>query len=551
MRFVVFAGSWLALLVLAQALPEGSPRAWADDRPNIVLILADDLGFSDLGCYGSEIRTPNLDRLAAGGMRFRQFYNAARCCPTRAALLTGRYPHAVGVGHMLGNLHPPGYTDGLAADAPSIAELLGSYGYRCYHLGKWHVGGFGKQPDRNFPLERGFHRAYGTAGGGNYFRPEPLYLDRQMLTPEPDHYFTDAISNYAVRFLDEHHDQFAEQPFLVHLCYTAPHFPLQARPADIAACRGRYDQGWDALRGARYRRQIELGLIDPRWALSTRHPLAQPWHEVPEAEQAAWADRMAVHAAMIEVMDQGIGRVLEALERHGASQRTLVLFLSDNGASAEALDSWPNPRRGHRPGAALGSADSHHCLEVAWANAANTPFREFKMWVQEGGISTPLVAYWPEGIAARGEITSQVGHVIDLVPTLCELAAPPGTELPRFDGRSLVPVLRGKLLGPDAPDTQQPGERNLAWEHEGNRAIRQGRWKLVAEFQGPWQLYDLEADRTETHDLAPEQPERVAQLTAAWQSWADRVGVVPWSELPGANYRPTAGYRKRSEPPAP
>ena len=542
------------LLTLLGVTLSSLPAASAP-RPNILLILADDLGFSDLGCYGSSIATPPLDRLAAGGLRFTQFYNAARCCPTRAALLTGLYPHQAGVGHMLGNLHPPSYTTGLGENTATIAELLRDAGYRTYHVGKWHVGGLGgggaKAPadTRNHPMNRGFDHAYGSGGGGNYFALTPLYLDRENLKPGEDFYATDAFTDHAVQFLEAHGREQKDQPFFLHLCYTAPHFPLHAKPADIAKYRGQFLHGWDIERERRFAKQKELGLFPRDAQLSPRAPEAKAWASLTDAERADWDLRMAVYAGMIECMDQGIGRVLDAVKKLGAESNTLVLFLSDNGASAEFMDSWPNPGRGHKPGSEVGSRDSHKCLEVGWANAGNTPFREHKMWDHEGGISTPLIVNWPAGLVGQasrlpaGAFVREPGHVIDLQPTFLELA---GAKYPAqfkdraltpLPGRSLLPALQGKPLG----------ERLLAWEHEGNRAVRVGDWKLVASFRGPWELYDLSRDRAELKNLAAQQPAKVQELTAAWQQWADKVGVVPWEQLPGANYQPGATYRKKGE----
>ncbi|MEW6303392.1 MAG: arylsulfatase [Verrucomicrobiota bacterium] len=521
-----------------------SMSAPAAQRPNILLILADDMGFSDLGCYGSEIATPNLDRLAADGLRFTQFYNAARCCPTRASLLTGLYPHQAGVGHMLGNLKPPAYTNGLNEQCATIAELLKDSGYRTYHVGKWHVGGVGAKSDsRNHPMKRGFDRAYGSGGGGNYFALQPLYLDLEYIKPGDNFYATDAFSEHAVKFVEDHGREHKDKPFFVHLCYTAPHFPLHAKPEDIAKYRGKYKDGWDALREQRHAKQQQLGIIDPKWKLSPRDREADAWKDVPAAEKDEWDLRMAVHAAMIDCMDQGIGRVLDAIKKIGAQQNTLVLFLSDNGASAEFLDSWPNPGRGHKPGSLTGTRESHRCIEIGWANAANTPFRENKMWTHEGGISTPLIAHWPAGIPAKGKLTHSVGHLIDLMPTCLEVA---GVKFPStFQNRALTP-LEGKSLGPIFKGgVGEP--RTLAWEHEGNRAIRQGDWKLVAPFRGDWELYNLATDRTEVNNLASAQPARVRELASLWQQWADRIGVVPWEQLPPSKYKPSAGYRKKSE----
>jgi arylsulfatase A-like enzyme len=519
----------------------------AAPRPNILVIVADDLGFSDLGCYGSEVATPNLDRLAADGLRFSHFYNCARCCPTRAALLTGLYPHQAGVGHMLGNWKPPHYSTGLQANCVTIAEALKPAGYRCYHVGKWHVGGVGRKAASevaNHPLDRGFDRAYGTGGGGNYFAPNPLYLDRKAVKPEGDYYLTDALSEYAVNFVGEYGRDHGGSPFFMHLCYTAPHFPLHARPEDIATYRGKHRDGWDKLRERRLARQKELGVMPKDAELSERHPDAVAWDTLPDKDKDEWDLRMAVYAAMIDRMDQGIGRVLAAVRAAGQEDNTLVVFFSDNGASAEALDSWPNPNRGHKPGSVVGTKESHRCLEVGWANAANTPLREHKMWVHEGGVSTPFIARWPAGISAtKGSFTPAVGHVIDLMPTCLEVAGATypkrarDTDLTPLEGRSLLPAFSGASM----PD------RTLAWEHEGNRAVRVGNWKLVAAYHKPWELFDLAADRSEMHNLAATQPERVKELGTEWQRWADRVGVLPWEQLPGASYKPSAGYRKTSE----
>ncbi len=565
----------LFLLVLI-SLAAWSLSAASAPRPNILLILADDLGYSDLGCYGSSIATPNLDRLAAGGLRFTQFYNAARCCPTRAALLTGLYPHQAGVGHMLGAWRPPSYTSGLGENTATIAELLRDSGYRTYHVGKWHVGGVGpnlsadKPAARNHPMNRGFDRAYGSGGGGNYFALTPLYLDREPTKPGDNFYATDAFTDHAVKFLEEHAREQKDKPFFLHLCYTAPHFPLHAKPADIAKYRGKFTHGWDVERERRFAKQKELGLFPRDAKLSPRDPMAKAWKSLPAAERDDWDLRMAVYAGMIDCLDQGVGRVLDTVKKLGVEQNTLVLFLSDNGASAEFMDTWPNPARGHKPGSDVGSRESHKCLEVGWANAGNTPFREHKMWDHEGGISTPLIVSWPAGQVGRavpsappnanggrasdggvrtprptssGVLCDEPGHVIDLLPTFLELAGAKYPEkfhdraLTPLPGKSLVPVLQGKSLG----------ERTLAWEHEGNRAVRVGDWKLVASFRSAWELYDLSRDRSESNNLAAKQPAKVKELTAAWQIWADQVGVVPWEQLPGASYQPSATYRKKGE----
>ena len=540
--------SLICAIALSADIPLAVSQASAQStRPNVVLILADDLGFSDLGCYGSSVETPNLDRLATGGLRFTQFYNAARCCPTRAALLTGLYPHQAGIGHMTQEWTKYGaaYSPGLNEQSATFAELMREAGYRNYISGKWHVGGRANGQERNYPTNRGFDHWYGTFGGGDYFAPENLFLDDKRIKPEGDYYFTDAVTDYAIRFLEEHDRDHKGKPFLLHLAYTAPHFPLQARTAEIAKYRGKFKDGWDAERERRMARLKRLGIIDAKSKLSARDPVARPFAETENKDE--WDLRMAVHAAMIDRMDQGVGRVLETIKRMGAEQNTLVLFLSDNGASAEFLDSWPDPRRGHKPGTPTGAPESHRTLEIGWANAANTPFRENKMWIHEGGIATPLIAYWPAGIKAKNKLSREVGHVIDLSPTLLELA---GVEYPKtFRGRALTP-LAGRSLAP-VFQGKRLGERTLAWEHEGNRGIRVGHWKLVAVFKGEWELYNLAADRTETNNLAAKAPGKLQELAAQWSQWAERVGVVPWEKLPGANYKPAKGYRRKSEPVAP
>jgi arylsulfatase A-like enzyme len=536
------SGAVMALAVLTGTSP--IKERPVHSQPNIVMIVADDLGFSDLGCYGSEVNTPELDRLAANGLRFRQFYNCARCCPSRASILTGLYPHEAGVGHMLEDWHPPGYTHGLNEECATIGELLRAGGYRTYHVGKWHVGGVGQKDPRNHPVNRGFDHAHGTGGGGNYFNLHPLYDDLKPVQPGPGFYATDAFADWGIEMIRRHQRESAGRPFFLHLCFTAPHFPLQAHPPDIARHRGQYKIGWDELRKHRFERQKALGLVDPHWNLSPRDPIARAWDDTPEIDRDEWDLRMSVYAGMIGCLDRNIARVLEELRQAGLIENTVVIFFSDNGASAEALDSYPDPTRGHKPGSITGSAESHRCLEVAWANAANTPFREHKMWVHEGGISTPLIIAWPGRIKNPGSWTSQVGHVTDLMPTCLELAhaeypkAFQGRKLKPLEGKSLLPVLEGGTLGP----------RTLAWEHEGNRAIREGDLKLVAQFRQPWQLYDLKADRTETHNLAAERPDDVRRLKERWQKWADRVGVVDNETLPDAKYRPTRQYRKKSEP---
>ncbi len=541
------------MALLAAVLPAlVSAPAAAAARPSFVVILADDMGYSDLGAYGGEIATPNLDALAAAGLRFTEFYNTARCSPTRAALLTGVYPHEAGMGFLPFQWHPPGYTGALADDVVTIPEALEGAGYRSYMSGKWHLsdqmveraGDEARISKASWPIARGFDRFYGSiAGAGSFFFPAALVEDERPIASEgEDYYYTDAISERAAVFVREHAARHPDQPFFLYVAYTAPHWPLHAREEDVARYRGRYDAGWDALREQRHARMLELGVVERRWSLSPRDPEAPAWSE---AEHKTWqARRMEVYAAQVEVMDRGIGRIVRALRETGALDDTLLFFLSDNGGCAEELSDPPawvrrflplafrapardgRPvQRGNDPAVMPGGEHTFQSYGLAWANASNTPFRLYKQQVHEGGIATPLIAHWPAGLrTAPGALSHAPGHVVDLMPTLLELAGashPPargGRPSRKLRGESLAPLLRGadRERGP------------IFWEHQGNRAVRQGRFKLVSRWRGGWELYDLEADRTELRDLAAEQPERVRTLAASYQAWAETAGVAPW-----------------------
>lgn len=516
-------GTMVAGIAPAVAAEDSTHDEPASQRPNIVIMMADDMGFSDLGCYGGEIQTPHLDALAANGLRFTQFYNTARCCPTRAALLTGLYQHQAGVGHMTRNSRIPSYQGFLNGRCVTIAEALRPAGYATLMTGKWHVG----SAPRRWPLNRGFDRYFGTpTGGGVYFkgtlkvRTNVFFVEGdQRIEPPEDLYVTETFTDYALKFIDEAVD--AEKPFFLYFAHIAPHWPLQAKPEDIAKYRGRYDVGWDAVREARYRRQVEMGLIDPRWKLSPRDPQAGAWDDQSAEKQQDLAHRMAVYAAQVDCIDQNVGRLVARLNEHGILDKTLFLFLSDNGCSAEG---GPGGFSRGLDGAPIGTAESYASVGLEWANVSDTPFRKFKISVHEGGIASPLIAHWPAGISRRGEFERQPGHVVDLMPTCLEVA---GATYPRdrngratlaLEGRSLVPAFRG--------DAVERG--GLYWEHQGNRAVRIGQWKLVADHRGDWELYDLQADRTELNDLADENPEKVNELAAQWTAWAERCGVKPW-----------------------
>lgn len=511
-----------SICCLAGCMLSNSTVAAQPARPNIVLIMCDDMGFSDIGCYGAETETPHLDRLAKDGLRFTQFYNTGRCCPTRAALLTGLYQHQAGVGHMTGNYGHPSYQGYLNDRCVTIAEALKPAGYYTAMSGKWHVG---SQPEQ-WPRQRGFDRFYGVPeGGGHHYRMLPgrhLVLDDTAIEVPDGWYSTTAFTDYAVKFIDE--GVRTEKPLLLYLAYTAPHWPLQAPEEVTAKFLSRYSKGWQPHREARFARQVEIGMFPRSTKLAPLDPKTPNWQSVENKQEMDL--RMAIHAAMVHLVDEGIGRVVAKLKELGELDNTLILFLSDNGASAESgATGFVRSDRGN-PKAKTGTPDSYVSFGIAGANMCDTPFRKYKMYVHEGGIATPLVAHWPNGISANrnGTLVHDVGHVIDLLPTCLDLA---GAEYPtQHDGKALTPVA-GISLAP-AFRGASSGERELYWEHQGNAAVRIGKWKLVRAHNEPWELYDVAVDRTELNDLSKQQPDRVAQMKAKWQSWANAVGVQPW-----------------------
>jgi arylsulfatase len=514
-------------------------------RPNIVLVLADDMGYSDIGCFGGEIRTSNIDRLASDGLRFTQFHNAARCCPSRASLLTGLYPHQAGIGDMMTDQGVDGYRGDLNRRCRTIAEVLRGAGYGTYAVGKWHVTRFlpPDGPKHNWPLQRGFDRYFGTiTGAGSYFEPHTLVLDNTPIEPGEGSYYTDAIADRAAKFIHDHAAATPGRPFFLYTAFTAPHWPLHAPAEAVAAQRGRFDAGWDALRAERHRRMVEMGLVDKRWRLSPRDPEVPAWVD---ASDKAWQlRRMEVYAAQVELMDRGIGRIRAALEAAGVLADTVILFLSDNGGCHEELtESWSNyffkgreqvVRRATRDGRTVrffndpqvlpGPDDTYQSYGRPWANLSNTPFRLFKVFAHEGGTATPLVVHWPAGIRSRGEIRRPLGHIVDIMATCAELAgakypaAAEDRDILPLEGLSLLPAFAGRPLDREA----------IYCEHEGNRAVITPRWKLVARGnRGPWELYDFEADRTETNDLAAAKADMAARLAKMWEDWARRTAVLP------------------------
>ncbi|RMF40922.1 MAG: arylsulfatase [Planctomycetota bacterium] len=516
-------GCWLLILAATTAL--------ADDRPNFLVIVADDMGFSDAGCYGGEIATPNLDRLAAGGLRFTQFYNTARCWPTRSALMTGYYPQQIRRDSL------PGAPAGFGARgkrppwARTVAQYLQDAGYRTYHSGKWHVDGE--------PTDNGFDRSDPTSHGHGFF--DPLHKKDR----DPRYYRTIHTADHAVECLQEHAAQYADRPFFSYVAFHAPHFPLHALPEDIARYRDRYVAGWDELRRQRHHRQQQLGVrvgelsalepdIGPPYDFpehiallgpgEVNRPL--PWHTLSAEQQRFQATKMAIHAAMIDRLDRELGRILSQVEQMGAWENTFICFLSDNGASAEIMVRGD----GHDPQAPMGSAATYLCLGPGFSSASNTPFRRHKTWVHEGGISTPFIVHWPRGIAEKNAFRSTVAHVIDIAPTLLDLA---GVDI----GPSGGPPMSGTSLRPALINDDVQLHDALWFYHEGNRALRQGDWKIVYAKDGrpagadrsgrldkrrateiPWSLYHLVDDRAEQHDRAQQQPQRVAAMAARWDA---------------------------------
>ena len=500
-------------------------------RPDIVLIMVDDMGYSDIGCYGGEIQTPNLDKLAANGLRFTQFYNTARCCPTRASLMTGLYSHRAGVGHMMADKGHDGYRGDLNTECVTIAEALRPAGYGTYMAGKWHVTKKTKaatEADKhNWPCNRGFDRYFGTiSGAGSFWTPKSLTRDNTTAEEYPEGFFyTDAISDHAAGFIAEHHASRPDDPLFIYVAYTAPHWPLHARKRDIDKYRGKYMKGWDALRRERHARMIEMGIVKKDWPMTPRDSGVTPWKDVPEDRRKNMDWRMAIYAAQIDGVDQGIGRIVAALKKAGRLDNTLILFLADNGGCAEG---GPWGFEQHK-GGVLGTNSSFASYGQSWANASNTPFRRYKHWVHEGGISTPLIVHWPAGMKARGDLCHQPGHLTDVMPTCLDVAG--ATYPTRHKGQAIAPLESVPITPAFAGETIR--REAIFWEHEGNRAVRRGTWKLVSRFPGDWELYDMEADRTELHDVIGKHPEIARELREMYDAWAKRTRVVPWGQLTG------------------
>jgi arylsulfatase len=536
-------------------------------RPNIILIMSDDMGISDIGCYGSEIETPVLDGLAANGVRFTQFYNTARCCPTRASLLTGLYPHQAGVGHMMNDRGLDGYQGNISSNCMTIAEVLKTAGYSTYMSGKWHITRhLNPLENFNWPRQRGFDRFYGTIhGAGSLWDPNTLTRDNKYITPlndteyqpEEDWFYTDAISDNAVKYISEHT---SDNPFFMYVAYTAAHWPMHAHEKDIAKYQGKYDQGYDPIRAARYQKMKKLGLIKDAWGLSEK---TADWEKVTDKQ---WESRnMEVYAAMIDNMDQGIGKIVDELKRQEKLDNTLILFFQDNGGCAEGMgrNKKGGPPRAAKPslkamdkdqlqvgmiprqtrdgypmrqgvGVMAGPADTYIGYGQGWANVSDTPFKLYKHFVHEGGISTPLIAHWPSQIKGQGEWRRTPSHLIDIMATCVDVAGADypnrykGQDIKPLEGKSLVPVFAGKSIEREA----------LYWEHERNCAIRKGKWKLVGrhvlQAKGvpidKWELYDMGADRSELNNLAMSHPGIVKEMHEMYMAYANRANVIPFNK---------------------
>ncbi len=526
------------LSALLLAGPTTVQSAETPAKPNVLIILADDMGYSDAGCYGGEIATPNLDALAKDGLRFTQFYNTARCWPSRAALLTGYYAQQVRRDTL------PGIKSGAQGTRPPWArllpEMLKPLGYRSYHSGKWHVDGK--------PLQNGFDHSYSLNDQDRHFAPRQHTEDDKPLPPvdaKSVYYSSTAIAEHAIKCLKEHAEKYPSRPFFDYLAFTAPHFPLQAPAENIAPYRKKYLAGWDAMREERWQRLHELKMggsalaaierdLGPPYAFpdaikklgpnELNRPL--PWKDLNAEQRDFQAGKMAVHAAMVDRMDREIGRVLAQLRAMGTWDNTLIFFLSDNGASAEIMVRGD----GHDPKAEFGSGATFLSIGPGWSSLCNTPFRRHKTWVHEGGISTPLIVHWPRGISARGELRHTPGHIIDFVPTILEAAG--GKRLEKWGGQP-VPPAPGKSLIPLFTKDGTVAHDSLWWLHEGNRALRVGNWKIVAAGKdSPWELYDLSSERSESTNLAKDKPEKVREMAAIWKKQLEDCTELAGKDLP-------------------
>ena len=555
---------YLVLLSLVFGAAFSQPKKANAKKPNVIVILTDDMGFSDIGCFGSEIKTPNIDKLAANGISFTHFYNTARCSPSRASLMTGLYPHQAGMGFLSNyNYAEEGYVDDLSKKAVTLAEVFKQAGYATYMSGKWHLNKEQSIPnDRsNWPLQRGFDRFFGMLiGSGSFYDPGTLMSDNTFIAPGKDFYLTHAITDHAVKFIDENPK---DKPFFFYIAYTAAHWPLQAPESEIQKYKGVYDRGWDETRKKRFEKLKKLGIISSKAVLTERGVAIPEWKNEPMKD---WqVRRMEVYAAMVDIMDQGIGKIISTLEKKGELENTVLFYMHDNGGCAETLNSneteippTEEQKKGKffakdsiflgkiptytrdgefiRSGKGVmpGPANTWTAYGQEWANVSSTPFRLYKHFVHEGGIATPLIIQWPRGIKAKGELRTQAGHLIDIMATCIEIA---GLQYPsNFNGNPIHP-LEGKSLVPAF--TNKPVNREfIFWEHEGNRALRMGKWKLVSKTkiqkkftpadENLWELYDMDEDPSEMNNLALKYPEKIKTMATLWEKEANRTMAKPW-----------------------
>ena len=515
-------------------------------KPNVIFILADDMGYSDIGCFGSEINTPNLDALGKNGLMMTQMYNSARCCPSRASLLTGLTPHQAGVGHMVDNLGTQNYQGYLSDNCVTIAECLKSTGYQTFMSGKWHVGGGENMMnpenynlgEKGFPTpkERGFDKFFGTlSGAGNFYNPPTLMLENKFIKVESnDFHYTDEISKHAVKMIDEKDEL---NPFFMYVAFTAPHWPLHAWEEDISKYEGKYRKGWSELRMNRYE-EMRGNVLDQKWKLTKEDPATPNWNDVPYKD---WEDlKMATYSAQIEQMDRGIGTIIDKLKEIGEFENTVIMFAADNGGCAEFMaedSNNPEPNKfntpgpngekikfGNIPNLRPGPVDTFMSYDLPWANVSNTPFRLFKRWVHEGGISTPFIIHWPEKISSHNIINTPV-QFADISPTIIDIC---GSKYPNtFNGNDITPI-EGESFARLFDGSEFSKDKPLCWEHEGNRAVRIGEWKLVSEFPGPWELYNINEDRSETNNLIDKEKNIAKKLEKEYSEWAKRCGVLDW-----------------------
>ena len=507
-------------------------------QPNIILILSDDMGYSDLGCYGGEVETPNLDALAKNGLRFTQFYNGARCCPTRASLMTGCYPHQTGVGHMTNtpadltqhDLGIPEYRGFLNKNCVTIGEVLKDAGYSTLMTGKWHLGISDKS---KWPLQRGFDKFYGLIpGASNFFKPVYprgiTYMNDTVSVTDEDYYTTDAFTNYAIQFIDEAKSENSAKPFFLYLAYTAPHWPLNAPQEDVEKYKGTYMDGWTKLRETRYARMKEMGIVEQEWDLSPQD--WREWDSLSDEKKKEMDLRRATYSAQVDRMDQNIGKLVEHLKEQNILDNTLIIFLNDNGACAEGGE------LGGGPASQLETKAGYFLTYGgAWANASNTPYREYKHWVHEGGIGTPFIVHWPDVIPKEkeGELVSEYGFLPDLMATFVDVAQTKypeeydGNTIVSTPGKSLVPLFKG--------ENKRIHTEPIFWEHEGNKAVRLGKYKLVSKWNSEqettWELYNMETDRSEMHNLASSETEKVEEMAAMYDNWAETNHVLPWNQV--------------------